>query len=229
FGPLDVADIVLDRHPQGAVAAHYVARRLAGFLYRPDPEPEVVEAMALAFAGSDFEIKPMVRALLLRPEFTDGPGDTIKSPAEFVAGAMRALDLIATPMTQGRFRELDEMVAFCAYMGQELYNPPNVAGWKGGATWANTATTLSRYNFSARIAKVVTDDGVAAVLAMAGGEPRETAGPWMARLGLLELVPSTHAALGRYLDESAAAGADPPTRARGVLTLLLASPDYNLR
>lgn len=42
-------------------------------------------------------------------------------------------------------------------------------------------------------------------------------------------MPATQAALGRYLDESAAAGADPPTRARGVLTLLLASPDYNLR
>lgn len=44
-------------------------------------------------------------------------------------------------------------------------------GWKGGATWANTATTLSRYNFSARIAKVVTDDMVGTVLATAGGEP----------------------------------------------------------
>lgn len=229
FGPLDVADVVLDRHPEGAVAARYVAQRLAGFLYRPDPEPEVVQAMADALAGSGFEIKPMVRVLLLRPEFSDGPGVTIKAPAEFVAGAMRALDLVATPMIQGKFRELDELAAFCASMGQELYNPPNVAGWKGGATWANTATILSRYNFSARIAKVVTDDVVGTVLGTAGGEPRETMAPWMARLGLLELVPGTQAALARYLDESAAAGADPPTRARGVLTLLLASPDYNLR
>jgi uncharacterized protein (DUF1800 family) len=229
FGPLDMADVVLDHHPDGAVAARYIAARLATSLYRPDPEPEVVAAMADVFAGSGFEIKPMVRALLLRPEFSDGPGVTIKAPAEFVAGAMRALGLVATPMTQGRFRELDTLAAFCAYMGQELYNPPNVAGWKGGATWANTATTLSRYNFSARIAKVVTDDVVGAVLALAGGEPRETTAPWMARLGLLDLMPATQAALGRYLDESAAAGADPPTRARGVLTLLLASPDYNLR
>ena len=229
FGPLDVADVVLDRHPHGPVAAHYVARRLAGFLYRPDPEPEVVDAMAGAFAGSGYEIKPMVRALLLRPEFSDGPGGTIKSPAEFVAGAIRALGLIATPTLQAKFRELDELAAFCAAMGQELYNPPNVAGWKGGATWANTATTLSRYNFSARVAKLVTEDALGVVLAAAGGEPRETTGPWMTRLGLLDLMPATLSALGRYLDESAAAGADPPTRARGVLTLLLASPDYNLR
>ncbi|MGH9039964.1 MAG: DUF1800 family protein, partial [Acidimicrobiia bacterium] len=229
FGPLDVADVVLDLHPEGAVSARYVAWRLATFLYRPDPEPEVVEAMAGAFAGSGYEIKSMVRTLLLRSEFTDGPGNTIKSPAEFVAGAMRALGLVATPTLGTRYRELDELATFCAAMGQALYNPPNVSGWKGGASWANTATTLSRYNFSARVARLVTDDVVAAVLAAAGGEPRETTGPWMARLGLLELVPSTHGALSRYLDESAAAGTDPPTRTRGVLTLLLASPDYNLR
>lgn len=229
FGPLDVADVVLDRHPGGPVAAHFVAARLARFLYRPDPEPEVVEAMAAAFAGSGYEIKPMVRTLLLRPEFSDGPAVTIKSPAEFVAGAMRALDLVAAPAFQAGAQELDELATFCAAMGQELYNPPDVSGWEGGATWANTATTLARYNFSARIARLVTDDVVGTVLAAARDEPRETTGPWMTRLGLLELLPATHAALARYLEESAAAGSDPPTRARGVLTLLLASPDYNLR
>ncbi|HEY3238293.1 MAG TPA: DUF1800 domain-containing protein [Acidimicrobiia bacterium] len=129
FGPLDVADVVLDDHPDGPVGARYVAQRLAGFLYRPDPEPEVVEAMAGAFAGSGYEIKPMVRVLLLRPEFSDGPGVTIKSPAEFVAGAMRALGLVATPTLQAKFRELDELAAFCAAMGQELYNPPT---WPAG-------------------------------------------------------------------------------------------------
>jgi hypothetical protein len=51
----------------------------------------------------------------------------------------------------------------------------------------------------------------------------------MARLGLLELSPSTAAAVGAYVDGSHAAGADAQTRARGILTLLLASPDFNLR
>ena len=99
WGPLDVADVVLDHHPDGAVAAHYVAARLAGFLYRPDPEPAVVEAMAAAFVSSNYDIKAMVKALLLRPEFSDGPGGTIKSPAEYVAGTMRHLHLTAAPAT----------------------------------------------------------------------------------------------------------------------------------
>ncbi|HEY0398598.1 MAG TPA: DUF1800 family protein, partial [Acidimicrobiia bacterium] len=117
----------------------------------------------------------------------------------------------------------------CGSMGQELFNPPNVSGWKGGATWANTATTLARYNFAARMGKLVTDNAVRTVLDSAGGEPRDTAPLWMHRLGLLALYPSTEEALGRYLDASTAAKTDAGVRTRGVLTLLLASPDFNLR
>jgi uncharacterized protein (DUF1800 family) len=237
WAPFDVTDIVLDRHPEGPVAAHYVAGRLARFLYRPDPEPAVVQDMAAAFAGSKFEIKPMVRALLLRPEFIDSAALTIKSPTELVAGTIRGLDLARVPAPKAGSADFegfdgfgfDDFVDSCGAMGQELFDPPNVAGWKGGTSWANTATTLARYNFAAKVGKLVTDDAVGAVLAAAGGEPRETAGPWMHRLGLLELLPTTSAAIDRYLSDSAGAGTDAGTRARGVLTLLLASPDYNLR
>ena len=233
WGTDDVADLVLDHHPEGAVAAHYVSARLAGFLYRPDPEPAVVEAMAGAFVAANYDIKAMVKVLLLRPEFSDGPGLTIKCPAEYVAGTMRLLHLTAAPtppsQPQPRRREFDEMVTACNDMSQELFEPPNVAGWKGGAAWANTAATLARYNFSARIGKLVTDDAVRTVLDSAGGQARDTAPLWMHRLGLLSLLPSTDEALTKYLDASTAAKTDPGVRTRGVLTLLLASPDFNLR
>jgi uncharacterized protein (DUF1800 family) len=231
WGPSDVTDIVLDRHPDGPVAAHYVAARLARFLYKPDPEAEVVEAMASAFVGSNYDIKAMVKALLLRPEFSDGPGLTIKSPAEYVAGTMRLLHLTAAPAPapQPRRNGFDEIVSACNDMSQELFEPPDVSGWKGGAAWANTAATLARYNFAARIGKMVTDNAVRTVLDMAGGEPRDTAPLWMHRLGLLSLLPSTEAAIDRYLDASTAAKTDAGVRTRGVLTLLVASPDFNLR
>ena len=231
WGATDMTDIVLDRHPEGPVAARYVSARLAGFLYKPVPEPDVVEAMASAFVTSNYDIKAMVRALLLRPEFSDGPGLTIKSPAEYIAGTMRLLRLTGapTPSSQPRRRSLDEIASACADMGQELFEPPDVSGWKGGATWANTAATLARYNFAARIGKLVTDNAVRTALDSAGGEPRDTAPVWMHRLGLLSLLPSTEASLAQYLDASAAAKADPAVRTRGVLTLLLASPDFNLR
>ena len=231
WGPADVTDIVLDHHPDGPVAARFVSARLAAFFYKPDPEPAVVDAMAEAFHASGYEVKAMVRALLLRPEFSDGPGGTIKPPAEYVAGAMRLLQLTGAPAptTEPARDHFDEIVSACNAMGQELFAPPDVSGWKGGERWANTAATLARYNFAARVGKLVTDNAVRTVLDTADGEPRDTAPLWMGRLGLLSLFPSTDASLARYLDASAAARVDPAARARGVLTLLLASPDFNLR
>jgi hypothetical protein len=70
---------------------------------------------------------------------------------------------------------------------------------------------------------------VRTALDAAAGEPRDTAPLWMHRLGILSLLPSTEAALSKYLDASTAAKTDAGVRTRGVLTLLLASPDYNLR
>ena len=231
WAPADVTTIVLDRHPDGPVAARYVAARLAGFLYKPDPEPAVVDAMAAAFLASGYDIKAMVRALLLRPEFSDSPGLSIKAPAEYVAGTMRLLQLTGspTPTTKPNRNHFDEIVSACNAMSQELFEPPDVSGWKGGTRWANTAATLARYNFAARIGKLVTDNAVRTVLDSAGGEPRDTAPLWMHRLGLLSLLPSTRASLDRYLDAGEAARTDPGVRTRGVLTLLLASPDFNLR
>jgi hypothetical protein len=37
-------------------------------------------------------------------------------------------------------------------MGQDILNPPNVAGWAGGRAWTNPSTLLERFNFAARVA-----------------------------------------------------------------------------
>ncbi len=237
WGAGDVVDIVLDRHPQGPVAANHVARRLAGFLHRPDPEPQVVEAMAEALVTSNYQVKPMVRALLLRPEFSDGAARNIKSPAELVAGTIRGLNLARGDGALGYVESLlgqpgnstapnDLLAEECTRMGQVLFDPPNVAGWHGGTAWANTATLLARYNFAARAAQLVTDDQLGALL---DGTPAPAPQPWMLRLGLIDLLPATSAAISGYVAAARAAHADDRTVARGVLTLLLASPDYNLR
>ena len=237
WGAADVVDIILDRHPRGPVAAHYVAGRLASFLHSPNPEPQVVQAMADAFVASNYQIKPMVRALLLRPEYTDGPARNIKSPAELVAGTIRGLNLARGDGAVGVVESLlgqpgnttaanDLLAQQCDTMGQVLYDPPNVSGWHGGTAWANTATLLARYNFAARAAQLVTDDQLGALL---DGTPAPAPQPWMLRLGLLDLSPATSAAIETYVAAARAAHADDKTVARGVLTLLLASPDYNLR
>jgi hypothetical protein len=38
-------------------------------------------------------------------------------------------------------------------MGQDLLNPPDVSGWKGGAAWINSTTLFERFNWADRLAQ----------------------------------------------------------------------------
>ncbi len=82
----------------------------------------------------------MLRALFTSPAFYSPRAyrAKIKSPVEFTVGIVRALriatDAFPLPGTTTR-------------MGQALFNPPNVAGWPGGVSWINSTTWLERVNF----------------------------------------------------------------------------------
>jgi len=238
--PFDVIDITLDRHPQGHVAAAYVAARMADFFHHPNPEPEVVQAMAAAFVAANYQVKPMLRALFLHPDFTDGAAITHRSPAEMVATTMRAFNLgfteatltTVTAYTQQftTYGESFDMFGVAAQqMGQSLFNPVNVAGWKGGIAWADTATVIARYNWAAQVAQLITSDTVEQVLSAAGRDPAQTAAPWMAPLGLLDLRADTQAAIAQWVSSARSAGDSAEDIARGVLLLVLASPDFAVR
>jgi uncharacterized protein (DUF1800 family) len=232
YGPSDVTNLVLDHHPQGPVAATYVAQRAASFFHRPNPEPAVVQAMAQNFqgaAGQPYPIKAMLRALFLRPEFMNDTLTGIKCPAEFVAGAIAALGMATNPTVGLTTSTSTQWADASRSMGQELFAPPNVSGWKGGRAWANTAGALARYNFSAQLANAVANDTLLQVLDQAGGVPRATVGPWKNRLGLLSLAATTQQGIDQYVNAATAAHDTAATITQGILTLLLASPDYLLR
>src|SRR5262249_38865379 len=77
----------------------------------------------------------------------------IKGPVEYVLGTVQAV--------YRRYKEEDAdyrplpqqvLVSRLNAMGQQLFAPPNVKGWPGGATWLNTHTVLERGNFAAAVA-----------------------------------------------------------------------------
>jgi uncharacterized protein (DUF1800 family) len=128
--------------------AEFISLKLYRFFVRHPSEdgPEdrgvqsVVRAMASEMVRSRYEIKPVVRMMLLSEHFYDpsNRGVQIKSPAELVVGAVRTL---GTPV-----RDLAILNDALGLMGQSLFHPPNVAGWAGGRTWINTSTLYIRQN-----------------------------------------------------------------------------------
>ncbi len=85
----------------------------------------------------------VMRTLLLSPQFSSSTAyrSRIKSPAEFVAGTYRMLNI----QDDGA-----GLPAMTTLMGQPLFDPPNVAGWpadKVSAFWLNSGTWMTRLNF----------------------------------------------------------------------------------
>ena len=134
----DVIDLLLAQ-PQ---TSRFITRKLWQYLISPTPDDAQVQRLAASFAAN-YEIKPLVRSLLLTDAFWQSSGQQIKSPVELTVGTLNTLDIPAPDWKA--FAMLNRS------MGQDLFDPPNVRGWPGGAAWINSDSLLLRKQFLDRI------------------------------------------------------------------------------
>jgi uncharacterized protein (DUF1800 family) len=139
-GPFDgdqVLDILLAR-PETAT---FVTTKLWREFVSDTPDAVQIAPIAARFRASHYDIKVALRGLFLSDGFWDesNRGMLVKSPAEFVVGALREFDIgyDNTAPFAGEIRTL----------GENLFYPPNVKGWPGGTTWINSSTLLARKQF----------------------------------------------------------------------------------
>ncbi|WP_165230672.1 DUF1800 domain-containing protein [Aquisphaera insulae] len=87
-------------------------------------------------------------------------GNRVIGPVEFVVGAVRSLEC-CDPMP-GTLR----LAEWCARIGQDLFYPPNVGGWREGRAWLSTRGMVARANFATALAswKELGLDGPPAIL-----------------------------------------------------------------
>lgn len=143
-GNLDGGDIVNIIFEQPATA-RYLPRRVFEYFAYPRPEEELVEGLAGIFRQSNFEVAPVVRAILTSRAFYSSRAmrTQVKTPVQLVVGTARLLGLEAPQVTP--------LVRAMDLMGQALFFPPNVGGWPRGESWITTSTLLIRYNFSSLV------------------------------------------------------------------------------
>ncbi len=134
----------------------------------------------------------------------------MKSPAEYVVGAMRTL---------GRTEYRDGSI-YMGLAGQRLYRPPSVAGWPQGRRLVGSGAMLARYNAASRLAGFHMSKPSSAA---PKGEQLLT---WAEGFGMTSLTSTTTQALYDYAQ--ATTGQTTETRIAGLITLLVSSPDFNL-
>ena len=83
----------------------------------------------------------LLRAVFNRAEFLSPAAKQglVRTPAEWVVACMRALSITADDANPQWWME---------DMGQQLFEPPNVSGWRPNGYWLTTSRVWSRANWS---------------------------------------------------------------------------------
>lgn len=220
FSGDDVVDILV----QQPATAYHLARRLFTYFAYPNPEPEIVESLANTYFESGFNVGAMVRQILLSDAFSSAKAyrAIVRPPVDLVVGALRSLGL----ETDGT-----AIPGALQAMGQDIFNPPNPAGWPGGPAWISSATWLARVNFINAVVSRRRSANTSAVDLT--GIARSVEDP----MGLLRLLSRHLLDGGLPQPVEQYAWAEPALaltsvalnrKGRGVLYLLMASPEYQL-
>jgi uncharacterized protein (DUF1800 family) len=238
----DVVRIVLAQ----PAAARFLVRKLYHYLISENAEPPaaLLEPLCESFRRSEYDIAKLVRTMLASRHFYSEHAfrQRVKSPVEYVVGAVQAVYLRADE-SSADYLPLPQklLVGRLAHMGQRLFEPPNVKGWRGGRAWLNTSTVLERDNFAEALAL-----GALWKQSPAGIAPPSALDP--ARLlreekvsrpadvvrALLELyVPGGFPAEARarlvdFIAEGNPGGADLDRRAREAVHAILTTAEYQL-
>ena len=143
-GALD-GDEVLDLLLARAETAQHLARKLWLEFVSPTPDEVEVARWARTFRAARYEIKPLMREILLSPAFwaRENRGALVKSPVDVVVGTLHTFSIHPA--------DLRPAAVTSALLGQNLFAPPNVKGWPGGDAWIDSATLLGRRQFAERV------------------------------------------------------------------------------
>jgi uncharacterized protein (DUF1800 family) len=131
-GP-EIIDFLFDDPTQQRVVAKYLCTKLWTFFAYPSPEQYIVDDLSTIMITSGFQMRPVLKALFLKAEFysTKAKQGLVRSPVEYIVSIHRSSGL----------RSADTMpMQYLDGLGQELFNPPNVSGWRPNKYWLSAGT-----------------------------------------------------------------------------------------
>ena len=202
FNGEDIIDIIVKQE----ACARFISRHLYNFFVADEPQvpawsitppqdQQAIDELTSVFLDSDGDLTKVMRALLNANWFKDARYKKIKSPAEFVAGALVLSGLPETPDPM-----LASLNAATTAMGQQLLNPPTVEGWHTGKEWLDSGTLTERVNFAVNQVAEASLPGVSSILSRIESHGDNLSSEELVNLcldltGHVEISGDTHAAL----------------------------------
>jgi len=208
--------------------ARYLARKLYRFFVSEvgPVNNSFVERIASVYLQSRYDMKTVMREVLMAPEFWDQSAYFTRYswPVEFVVRALKDIGWVGFSVNDA----LNPLAA----MGMILYEPPDVAGWDAGQAWFSTGAMLARMNFAATLAANQRFN-LAASARIANA--RRTADSLMLHMtGALRTAPLDSGVAAEWANYLRATGpwtgsdAQVQAKATGLAHLIAGSPEYQL-
>ncbi len=141
FGPDDLAGVL--------IANPATSRRLAWricehFVGEDVTDSERIDSLATELRRQNLNIDWAVRTVLASKFFFSDEvvGSRVTPPVVFATASVRALDSSAKRPPPAVISD------WISEAGQDLFNPPNVAGWKGGRNWISSQRYIARVRYA---------------------------------------------------------------------------------
>ncbi len=146
FNGEDIINMLLEK-PQ---LAEYICTKIYKAFVNPEVDKLRVKELAARFRSNNYDIGDLMRTIFVSDWFYDDKniGCIIISPVELLVRFKKLCKL-----------EVDDeqMTALQQVLGQTLFLPPNVAGWKGGRGWIDSSSLVQRLH----LPKAMLDAGTA--------------------------------------------------------------------
>ena len=137
----DIIDMILEK----PAAAEFITRKIYRYFVHPKVDEPRVQLLAKAFYQSNYDIAFLMRTIFSGDWFysPENQGRKIKALVELAVGMIKQLGL--------EFEQDIALLFLQRALGQQLFNPPNVAGWPDGKNWIDNASLMLRLNLAQSI------------------------------------------------------------------------------
>jgi uncharacterized protein (DUF1800 family) len=224
-GEQDGIDFInaLAMHPN---TGRFLARKFWSFFISEiePPEPAFVETAAQIYRQNNTEIRPMIRYVLRSPWFIDPLNYFARYswPVEYAIRAVKDMGWVGY--------SIDNLRTPLVNMGQQLFEPPDVAGWSTGPSWFSTGAMLARMNFAASLA-LNQRFNLGRVAARHGDSPEQLLEYFIDRMAPSDFAGEPYNELLNYLRAGGSwrvSEAQLNTKAAGLARLIVGSAEYQV-
>lgn len=135
LSPAAALDLLLEQ----PAAARFVTRKLWRHMVSEFSEnEEEITRLSEVLRENDFDLLALLHAILTSPAFwsQDAKGTVVKSPVDLLVGTIRTTGHVPN--------NWQSLPLYLSNLGQDLFSPPNVAGWPGGTNWISPGLLLRR-------------------------------------------------------------------------------------